>query len=261
MMSKDDLFTARWHLLNGEPIPEGGPTESLLDLLRPQLGPEPVWYDSSVVEDPTDPVDPAIDDLPPISDVPWLIGPGGAFPIVGKRFSPEEFGRYLQGIPDEQMSWIPGNLTMHHTASPSLAQRPAPQALTEQHMRNLRSWYHDRLGWSRGPHLFVDDNGIWVFSPITNRGVHAVSFNSSRIGIEMLGNFDVEDPYSGRGLEVTRMSVAAAAALCDRFRFDPGQINGHRDDPRTSKTCPGRLFDLARFRSAVSDLLSTSPTD
>ena len=37
---------------------------------------------------------------------------------------------------------------------------------------------------------------------MTAHGVHAVSFNSTGVGIEMLGNYDIEDPRTGRGLQV-----------------------------------------------------------
>ena len=45
-------------------------------------------------------------------------------------------------------------------------------------------------------------------------GVHASSFNASRIGIEMLGDFDhKDDPDSGRGKACTDFAKFAAAAL------------------------------------------------
>lgn len=193
-------------------------------------------------------------DLPPIRDVPWLVPPTQHFPIVGVGFTEAEFRQYLAGLPDA-MTWTPRGVTVHHTAAPSLAQRPA--GWIEQHMRNLRGYYLG-LGWSRGPHLFVDEHRIWVFSPLQNRGTHAVTFNSSHFGMELLGNYDSEDPGSGRGAGVVRMGRIAAALLCHRFRFavsgvvGAAEVNGHRDCPQTSKTCPGRKVDMGAFRSGVS---------
>lgn len=192
-------------------------------------------------------------DLPPLRDVPWLVPAGQQLPIVGAAFSPEDFERYLSGLRDDAMSWRPTGVTIHHTAAPSLAQRPA--GFETQHMRNLRSWYLS-LGWSRGPHLFVDDHRIWVFSPLTARGTHAVSFNATHFGIEMLGDYDREDPTTGRGARVLDLSRRATAALCRRFGIPAGRINGHREDPQSSKTCPGRRVDLNPFRAAVVALLS-----
>jgi hypothetical protein len=197
-------------------------------------------------------VETRVADLPPIRDVPWLVPPGQTLPIVGVGFSAEDFARYLTGLRDDGMSWSPTGVTIHHTASPSLAMRP--NGFETQHMRNLRSWYLS-LGWSRGPHLFVDDHLIWVFSPLTARGVHAVSFNATHFGIEMLGNFDSEDPLSGRGARVLDLSRRATAALCERFEISTGRINGHRDDPKSSKTCPGRKVNLDAFRAGVASLM------
>ena len=75
---------------------------------------------------------------------------------------------------------------MHHTAAPSLAQRP--RGLTIQHIRNIQNYYQSQLGWSSGPHLFIDDDQIFGMSSLERRGIHAVSFNRTHIGIEVLGN-------------------------------------------------------------------------
>ena len=40
-MNKNDLFTARWYLSTGKPVPNGGPLEALYELLTPILGPMP----------------------------------------------------------------------------------------------------------------------------------------------------------------------------------------------------------------------------
>lgn len=197
-------------------------------------------------------------DLPPIRDVPWLVAPTQHFPIVGVGFAEAEFRQYLAGLPDA-MTWRPRGVTIHHTAAPSLAQRPV--GFVEQHMRNLRGYYMG-LGWSRGPHLFVDEHRIWVFSPLQNRGVHAVTFNGSHFGVEMLGNYDSEDPSAGRGAGVLRMGKVATALLCHRYGFSPSnvvspqEVNGHRDCRSTAKTCPGRRVDMGQFRAGVSAKLT-----
>jgi|GEM_PF-3192308 len=188
-------------------------------------------------------------DLPPVKDVVWMVPPSKTFPIVGAAFSSAEFLGYLRNIKDDAMTWAPRGVTIHHTAAPSLATRP--RGFESQHMLNLRSWYQS-LGWDRGPHLFVDDKLIWVFSPLTSRGIHAVSFNRTRIGIEILGDFDSEDPKSGRGLEACKMAADAASLLIGRFGLtDP--LNFHRDDSKTSKTCPGSKFQKDWFLALVRE--------
>lgn len=113
-------------------------------------------------------------------------------------------------------------------------------------MRNLQDFYEGK-GWSAGPHLFTDDDQIWTFSPMTARGVHAVSFNATGIGIEMLGDYDTEDPWSGRGLAVLTTTCRAVKALLTRLGLTQAAIRFHRDDPKTTKTCPGKKVTKAQF--------------
>jgi hypothetical protein len=232
-MSREHLYTARWHLNNGTPVPSGGPRESLLALMSPVLGGVPPAIPVKEASEPRVEEFKSAD-LPTVKDVVWLVPPSKSFPIVGVRFTPEQFKAYLAGIDDAAMTWNPSGVTIHHTASPSLAQRP--DGFIPQHMLNLRSFYLS-LGWSRGPHIFTDDKGIWVFSPLTSKGIHAVSFNSGYFGIETLGNFDSEDPKSGRGLASCTNGAIAYKLLAERFGCK--RFNFHRDDPKTDKTCPG----------------------
>lgn len=58
--------------------------------------------------------------------------------------------------------------------------------------------YYVSLGWTSGPHLFVDEKWIWLFTPMYDVGTHAKSGNSYHdasgqlhysIGIETVGWF------------------------------------------------------------------------
>lgn len=162
--------------------------------------------------------------------------------ILGKAYRPDEFTAYLQAL--KWGAWKPAHIVIHHCAEPSLAQRP--HGFLDQHMLNLRDYY-DGKGWGAGPHLFTDDDQIWTFSPLTARGVHAVSFNATGIGIEMLGDYDTEDPWSGRGLAVLQTTAAAVKALMQRLGLNERAIRFHRDDPKTSKTCPGKKITKDAF--------------
>lgn len=157
---------------------------------------------------------------------------------VGKRWTPEQFRAYLATIP--KPAWAKA-VCLHHTASPSLAMRPG--GLTEQHVKNLQSYYQNDLKWKAGPHLFADDHLILGLSPLTETGTHAKSFNGMAIGIEVLGDYDSEDPTSGRGLKAWQNGAAAAKALLDwlGLKASAQTVLFHRDDPKTSKTCPGTL--------------------
>lgn len=97
------------------------------------------------------------------------------------------------------------------------------------------------LGWKRGPHLFTDEDQIFGMTPLTIKGIHAVSFNNDAIGIEVLGNYTIEENMSGRGLDCWNTTILAVRALTKWLNLDINDktIVFHRDDPKTSKDCPG----------------------
>lgn len=160
-----------------------------------------------------------------------------SIPFVGQRFSLSEFKTYLQSLRFGKFK--PEFVTLHHTATPSLAQRP--KGFTAQHLQNLRSYYENDLGWSGAPHIFIDDQpkGIIVFQRLDCRGVHAASFNRNSWAIEMLGNYDTEDPNSGRGKKVVDTAINCIKAMNEFLKIGPETLKFHRDDPKTKKSCPG----------------------
>lgn len=172
--------------------------------------------------------------------------------IVGLSYSPEEFDSYCHSLHWTQ--WRPSFVTLHNTASPTLAQRP--NGLTKQHILNLEKFYRDEQGWSAGPHMFVDDRQIWVFTPLTVSGVHSPCFNKIALGVEMLGDYAKEAFDSGRGLKVQQNTVAAFATLHAVLGLDPDTIKLHKEDHCTNHNCPGANVVKAKFVQAVKDLMA-----
>jgi hypothetical protein len=159
------------------------------------------------------------------------------YELVGKVWGPVDFRAYLRTL---DLGWVRG-VTIHHTAAPNLEQRP--HGFTARHMRNLQHYYQNQLGWSAGPHLFIDDDQIWGLSSLERPGTHARSFNRSHIGIEVLGNYDLKKEFeSKRGKDCREMAAEATAAILAVTGLSVGAVNGHNDDPRTSKTCPGKYW-------------------
>ena len=146
----------------------------------------------------------------------------------------------------------PKSITFHHTGAPNLATRP--QGLKIVHIENMRGYYRDELGWSAGPHLFVDEDQLFGMTPFDSRGVHAVEFNSSSIGIEVLGDYDSEDPKSGRGLQCWENAFAAGAAILDWLGLpaNSATIKFHCEDPSTKKTCPGSRVTLNTVKARTN---------
>lgn len=179
-----------------------------------------------------------------------------SFDNVGKSWNnPQAFANWLskQKSGDRTIHRI----VMHHTASPSLDQRPV--GLTDQHIKNMQHFYEVEKGWSAGPHFFVDDHRVMGMTPIQDQGIHANSLNTGSIGIEVLGNYDLEDPYSGRGAVCWDNAAWCVKEILNRF---PGcKILGHRDAPESNKTCPGAKVDLDKFRYEVSHEQQPDPAE
>lgn len=179
-----------------------------------------------------------------------------SFKDVGKVATITQFENILQRI--SPPVWA-NSVTIHHTAAPSLSQRP--KGFTAQHINNMRDYYQS-LGWKSGPHLYIDDDQIWFMTPLSEKGVHAVSFNSRSIGIEVLGDYDSEDPFTGRGLQCWQLAAKTTMQLLNWLNLKPSEstVLFHRDDPKTSKTCPGSkitkkwFIDLMQKESSVCDV-------
>ena len=175
-------------------------------------------------------------------------------PIVGLNFDAEAFDVYCKQL--TWTSWRPSFIVLHNTATPTLAQRP--NGFTKQHILNLVGYYRDEKKWSAGPHLFVDDRQIWVFTPLTTTGRHSPAWNQVAIGIEMLGDYQTDAFDSGRGAKVRKNAVCAMASLCGALGLDPDTIRFHKEDPKTThKTCPGKNVSkpkvIAEVKAALQD--------
>ena len=181
-----------------------------------------------------------------------------AIPFIGKRMTRAEFASYLKTL-QYNSGFKPEFVTLHHTAAPSLAQRPT--GFSDQHLKNLLDYYQNQLGWNGAPHVFIDDqaDGIIVFQRMDRRGVHAVSFNKNSWGVEMLGDFDSESFSTGRGATVRKNALEALKIMCSALKVSPDTIKFHRDDPKTTKTCPGRNVTKSDIVNGVKALMSIPP--
>lgn len=171
-----------------------------------------------------------------------------AIDIVGKKFTPEEFRQYVTTV--DFSAWDPKFVVLHNTGTPKLSEWH--KFSTEQRMQNLAAFYGEQQHFKAGPHLIIDDEGIWVFSPLTRPGSHAVSWNLNSIGIMMVGNYEVE-PLDDN---VRDNTVQAVAILDATMKVDATTLRLHREDPKTSKNCPGKNIDKGEMIRRVQALLS-----
>ena len=169
--------------------------------------------------------------------------------IVGRGFRAGEFKEYVATL--RFADWRPQFAVVHNTSAPRLSQWHSHPG--EVRMRNLQSYYRDQQRWSAGPHLFVADDRIWVFTPLTTSGVHSPSWNAVSWGIEMVGEYD-DEPFNPG----VRENVVDALAVLHAWRgIDPGTLRFHKEDPNTTHgRCPGRNVDkadlIARVRARMS---------
>jgi hypothetical protein len=152
--------------------------------------------------------------------------------------------------------WATG-VTLHHSVSPLASTwRGVASVLS------MAKFYRDdpEHGWDRGPHLFAvsgapnpDHSGIWQMCPLSEPGIHAAAFNATHWGIEVIGSYDSQRWDAG----TAALALGALAALHDWAGWrgvTTATLNGHRDDPKTTKTCPGKAVDLAAVRRGVAAL-------
>lgn len=162
--------------------------------------------------------------------------------ILGHRFTPREFAAYVKTTVNAELRqrghWRPSFIVLHHTGVPSIRQRP--QGFTDDNMQALARYYGVTQGWKSGPHMFIDQNGIWVFTKLTRRGTHSPSWNGVAWGIEQLGNFIIENYQDGDGAKIRDNAAAAIAILNIARGFTAESLRFHKDDRKTThKDCPG----------------------
>ena len=161
---------------------------------------------------------------------------------VGEIFSPAEFRVYLSDV--VLGAFKPKFIVVHNTQIPTKAQWRGRRSID-----SLVGYYRDEQGWSGGPHLFIDGDGIWVFTPLDKPGVHSPSWNDESWGVEIVGDFDTEsfiEPQRG-------LVTDALTALHHHRGWLAPNIRLHKEDPKTTHTtCPGRAIVKAELEAGIA---------
>jgi Bacterial SH3 domain/N-acetylmuramoyl-L-alanine amidase len=164
--------------------------------------------------------------------------------------SVDELHSYIRSL--TYTSWRPSNFVIHNTASPTLYQywHSVPPA---QRMENLRHYYENEMGWSAGPHCFIDGKSWWIFTPFNVKGVHSPSWNGTMLGFECVGDYAKESdetsnmPAYPGGADVMKMAHALSSEVCSFFGWDPERLKFHKEDPATDHDCPGKNMVKSEF--------------
>lgn len=153
--------------------------------------------------------------------------------IIGRGFRAEEFDTYVRAV--KFGNWKPSFVVLHNTAVPTFADWHRHTG--EERMHALERYYRDEMHWSAGPHLFIADDLVWVFTPLNVPGVHSPFWNRIAWGVELVGDYENEPLSQG----VRDNAIAALASLHWVMNIDPHRIRLHREDEKTThKHCPGR---------------------
>lgn len=173
--------------------------------------------------------------------------------IIGRGLTAEEFNQYVSSL--TLGTWKPQFCVVHNTGVPMFKEWHRVPGLIR--MKGLENYYKVDKKWSAGPHLFVADDLIWLFTSLTTPGVHAPSWNSISWGIETVGDWNVEPLQPN----VYANTIAVLTALHRKMGWNPTSIRFHREDPKTThKVCPGAHLSKGNLITAVSAELGGNPS-
>ncbi len=148
--------------------------------------------------------------------------------IINRRLDLHEFRDYVATY---DFGTEPANkLVIHHTWRPTKDGWGGARSIG-----GLKRYYEGK-GWPAGPHLFIADDGIWLFSPMRKDGIHAGELNHRSIGIEVVGDYD-EEKWTGKTKENV---LGVIKVLMTQLGIDKQNIFFHRDV--SPKSCPGHAI-------------------
>lgn len=154
--------------------------------------------------------------------------------------------------------WAKG-LVVHHTVRPTVAQwRGAASMLA------MARFYRDEVdngpgkskgGWPSGPHLYVvsgspdpRQDGIWQLTPLSSPGVHARAANTSRWGLEVVGDYT----RASWPPDVAGMALGTAAALLDWAGLPVSEETISPHSQWGKPECPGAALDMVAVRRGIT---------
>ena len=218
------------------------------------------------------------------------------FLFIGEALTADQFTAYVR---DYDFGPFPHDfVVLHHTANPStqharyssgLVWDAGEAGLTESQIKQkrlrsltgIKEFYRRDRGWDRGPHLFVDERWIWLFTPMFHTGIHAVGANYYRdaagfhysIAIEVVGYYERvrwPDPVANLVGHVVAVLRQRLGTFDLRHQPRAGAVSSHRDYNKPQ--CPGaaitegyylgvlqRGWERFTTVTAIRDLSASSP--
>jgi len=167
---------------------------------------------------------------------------------IKKRLSLSEFSEYVNSKDFGELP--PTFLVIHHTYKPTTKSWKGINTI------NALDTYYRGLGWGgNGPHLFIAEDGIWLFTDMYDVGIHAGAGNGTlktgySIGIEVVGNYD-NKVWEG---ETYQNTVGAIKVLMKRLGLKEKDIRFHNEF--SAKTCPGKSITKSWVFNQLNNTMS-----
>lgn len=129
-------------------------------------------------------------------------------------------------------------LIIHHTHNPNLD------------LQSTHKLHIERFGWAGiGYNYIIEKDGRIYEGRGLKVGAHAKGNNKDSIGIALVGNFDEDIPGD--------IQMKPLIELCIDFMYEydieVNKVIGHRELDGVTKSCPGNLFDMNKFREVLLD--------
>ncbi len=159
----------------------------------------------------------------------------GTPPMIGRRLSIPEWLSYIAAY--QFGPTVPSRIVLHHTWHPTVQEWAGLRS-----MQGIQRFYAQK-GWTAAPHIFVGPDGIWLFYPMRDVGIHAGTGNSGyingkfwySIGCELVGDYDRARPSGA----IWEGAKAVLGGISKRVGIAPRQLISFHRDYTNLKSCCG----------------------
>jgi hypothetical protein len=155
--------------------------------------------------------------------------------MIGRQLSIPEWLSYIAAY--QFGATMPSRVVLHHTWRPTVQEWAGLRSI-----QGIQRFYGQK-GWTAAPHIFVGPDGIWLFTPLKDVGIHAGTGNSGytngkfwySIGCELVGDYDRVRPSGA----IWEGAKAVLGGISKRVGIAPRQLISFHRDYTNLKSCCG----------------------
>ena len=138
---------------------------------------------------------------------------------------------------------IPNRIIIHHSLTKD-SETVSWQAIRRYHT-GFKGW--SAIGYHYGIELVGKRYEILTGRMMNEKGAHCKGFNRDSLGICLVGNFDLYKPTKAQWTLLLRL----VDSLCEVLKIPYTAVRGHNEFA-SWKSCPGRKFDMGKFRKELN---------